>query len=125
MGYMQSKYGYRNWGAMYTAVNTFRTNDLPVDTLILDLYWFGSPSVMGGLTWDNTNFPNPSSNLTALANLSSMVITAYSSGLEHLLFGPGGISLRMLGLILGLLMRGWVGFTLGVAGVVVAAMLLH
>ena len=74
MGYMQSKYGYRNWGAMYTAVNTFRTNDLPVDTLILDLYWFGSPSVMGGLTWENTNFPNPSSNLTALASLGVKTI---------------------------------------------------
>ena len=41
--------------------------------------------------------------LTALANLTSMVITAYSSGLEQLLFGSGGISLRMLGLVFGLL----------------------
>ena len=41
--------------------------------------------------------------LTALANLTSMVITAYSSGLENLLFGSGGISLRMLSLIFGLL----------------------
>jgi sodium transport system permease protein len=41
--------------------------------------------------------------LTALANLTSMVITAYSSGLENLLFGSGGISVRMLGLIFGLL----------------------
>jgi alpha-glucosidase (family GH31 glycosyl hydrolase) len=67
MGYMQSKYGYRNWSAMYTARDAFRTNDLPCDTLILDLYWFGSPSVMGGLTWETTNFPNPSTNLAALA----------------------------------------------------------
>ena len=41
--------------------------------------------------------------LTALANLFSMVITAYSLGLEHLMFAPGGITLRMLGLIFGLL----------------------
>jgi ABC-2 type transport system permease protein/sodium transport system permease protein len=41
--------------------------------------------------------------LTALANLTSMVITAYSSGLENLLFGAGGISLQMLGLVFGLL----------------------
>ncbi len=41
--------------------------------------------------------------LTALANLFSMVVTAYSLGLEHLMFAPGGISLRMLGLIFGLL----------------------
>lgn len=41
--------------------------------------------------------------LTALANLTSMVITAYSSGLETLLFGPDGISLGMLAKIFGLL----------------------
>ena len=42
--------------------------------------------------------------LTALANLTSMVITAYSTGLEQLLFGSGGISIRMLALILGLML---------------------
>jgi len=68
LGYMQSRYGYRNWSQMYGALSSFRTNDLPCDTLILDLYWYGSPSVMGGLTWDPTNFPNPSSNLAALAS---------------------------------------------------------
>lgn len=41
--------------------------------------------------------------LTAIANLSSMAITAYSNGMEQLLFGASGISLRMLGLMLGLL----------------------
>jgi alpha-glucosidase (family GH31 glycosyl hydrolase) len=83
MGYMQSKYGYRNWSQMYTALNTFRTNDLPVDTLILDLYWFGSPTVMGGLTWDNTNFPNPSSNLTALANLGLKTINIHEEYINN------------------------------------------
>ena len=68
LAYMQSRYGYRNWSQMYGALTSFRTNDLPCDTLILDLYWYGSPSIMGGLTWDPTNFPNPSSNLTALAS---------------------------------------------------------
>ena len=41
--------------------------------------------------------------LTALANLLSMVVTAYSAGMENLLFGSGGISIRLLGLIFGLL----------------------
>lgn len=41
--------------------------------------------------------------LTAVANLTSMVVTAYSSGMEQLLFGSAGINLRMLGLMLGLL----------------------
>jgi alpha-glucosidase (family GH31 glycosyl hydrolase) len=83
LAYMQSKYGYRNWSQMYNAVNSFRTNDLPCDTLILDLYWFGSPSVMGGLTWDNTNFPNPSSNLTALANLGVKTINIHEEYINN------------------------------------------
>ena len=41
--------------------------------------------------------------LTALANLTSMVITAYAGGMEQLLFGSDGISLRTLTMILGLL----------------------
>ena len=41
--------------------------------------------------------------LTALANLTSMAITAYSTGMEQLLFGSGGINLRMLALMFGLL----------------------
>lgn len=41
--------------------------------------------------------------LTALANLTSMVITAYSNGMEQLLFGSEGISLRTLTLMFGLL----------------------
>lgn len=41
--------------------------------------------------------------LTALANLTSMVITAYSKGMEQLLFGSAGINLRMLMMLLGLL----------------------
>lgn len=41
--------------------------------------------------------------LTALANLLSMVVTAYASGLEGLLFGTAGLSVRVLVMTLGLL----------------------
>jgi sodium transport system permease protein len=41
--------------------------------------------------------------LTALANLTSMIVTAYSSGLEGLLFGSGGLSVRLVASTLGLL----------------------
>ncbi len=68
LGYIQSRYGYTNWWDMFTADAAFRSNDLPCDALVLDLYWYGQPDQMGGLTWDTTHFPNPTSNLTALAN---------------------------------------------------------
>lgn len=41
--------------------------------------------------------------LTAIANLASMVTTAYSAGMENLIFGAGGVSLRTLALMFGLL----------------------
>ncbi len=41
--------------------------------------------------------------LTALANLLSMVVTAYASGLEGLLFGTAGLSIRVIASTLGLL----------------------
>ena len=41
--------------------------------------------------------------LTALANLLSMVVTSYASGLEGLLFGAGGITLSVIVSTLGLL----------------------
>ena len=41
--------------------------------------------------------------LTAVANLLSMVVTAYASGLEGLLFGTAGLSIRVIASTLGLL----------------------
>jgi len=41
--------------------------------------------------------------LTAVANLTSMIVTAYSSGIEKLLFGSGGVSVATIALMLGLL----------------------
>jgi len=41
--------------------------------------------------------------LTALANLVSMVVTSYASGLEGVLFGSAGLSVRVMLLTLGLL----------------------
>jgi sodium transport system permease protein len=41
--------------------------------------------------------------MTAVANLVSMIVTAYASGLEGLLFGAGGLSVRLVVLTLSLL----------------------
>jgi ABC-2 type transport system permease protein/sodium transport system permease protein len=41
--------------------------------------------------------------LTAIANLASMILTAYASGLEGYLFGSSGLTVRMILLTLGLL----------------------
>ncbi len=74
LGYIQSKYGYENWGQVFAARDGFRTNDLPCDALALDLYWYGGAFRMGALTWYTNNFPNAASNLTALAGTGIKVM---------------------------------------------------
>ncbi len=60
LGYIQSKYGYQTRSEAETIVNNLQAAQFPIDALVLDLYWFGSPSTMGNLDWDLSRFPNPS-----------------------------------------------------------------
>lgn len=55
-GYIQSKYGYRNATEAKNIVNTFRAKEIPLDVLILDLYWFNQ---MGDISWNTSAFPQP------------------------------------------------------------------
>ncbi len=57
LGYLQSKYGYRSRYEVETLVGQFRTNNIPLDAVILDLYWYGQPSDMGRMTWDTGSWP--------------------------------------------------------------------
>ncbi len=63
---------------MFAAKDSFRTNDLPCDALVLDLYWFGASSKqMGALQWDTSNFPNPAANIANLGAAGFKVITIH------------------------------------------------
>ena len=77
LGYMQSKFGYRNWGEVFAVREAFRTNDLPLDALILDLYWFGQATDIGCLRWDTTTFPNAASNIAVLGASGIKVINIH------------------------------------------------
>jgi hypothetical protein len=57
LGYIQSKYGYRNRAEAEAMVQTMRDKGIPADAIILDLYWF---SQMGDLAWNMSAFPDPS-----------------------------------------------------------------
>ncbi len=59
LGYIQSKYGYQTQTAAESIVNELINADFPLDAIVLDLYWFGSPATMGNLDWDYSQFPNP------------------------------------------------------------------
>ena len=78
LGYIQSKYGFHNWAQMFSAKESFRTNDLPCDALVLDLYWFGTSSKqMGPLQWYTNGFPNPAKNIATLGAAGLKVITIH------------------------------------------------
>lgn len=62
-GLMQSKFGYRNRAELEALVDTFEAKQIPVDTVILDLYWFRK---MGDLCWNRSAFPEPEEMLAAL-----------------------------------------------------------
>lgn len=61
LGNYASRFGYRSEAQAREVVRLFRAHDIPLDALVLDLYWFG-PDVqghMGRLDWDREAFPDP------------------------------------------------------------------
>lgn len=58
LGYIQSRYGYETEPQARSAVITFRNMQIPLDALVLDLYWFGVGQ-MGDFDWNYNAFPTP------------------------------------------------------------------
>lgn len=70
LGNFSSRFGYHSQDEVENTIKKFEQNNIPVDAIILDLYWFGKgiKGTMGNLDWDKDNFPNPEkmiSNLNA------------------------------------------------------------
>jgi oligosaccharide 4-alpha-D-glucosyltransferase len=74
LGYIQSKFGYQNEAEARNIVSTLRSNKFPIDAIVLDLYWFGTPQTMGRLDWDLTRFPNPTNMMSDFNNLGVKTI---------------------------------------------------
>ncbi len=60
-GNFSSRFGYHSQEEVEKTVKKFEENKIPVDAIILDLYWFGKKiqGTMGNLEWDKETFPNP------------------------------------------------------------------
>jgi oligosaccharide 4-alpha-D-glucosyltransferase len=60
-GNFSSRFGYHSQEEVEKTIRKFEENQIPVDAIILDLYWFGKTikGTMGNLDWDKDNFPNP------------------------------------------------------------------
>ncbi|MDX5406083.1 MAG: DUF5110 domain-containing protein [Chromatiaceae bacterium] len=68
LGNYASRFGYRNEAEVRDVVKRFADLQLPLDALVIDLYWFG-PDIqghMGNLAWDSNAFPQPEKMLADL-----------------------------------------------------------
>ncbi|WP_396193754.1 TIM-barrel domain-containing protein [Flavobacterium sp.] len=61
LGNFSSRFGYHTQEEVEKTINRFNSDGIPVDAIILDLYWFGKTvqGTMGNLDWDKDQFPNP------------------------------------------------------------------
>ncbi len=73
LGYLQSRFGYQSEQEARSTVTQFRAQHIPLDALILDLYWFGWGQ-MGDLDWDYSHWPNPSDMLSDFDSLGVKTI---------------------------------------------------
>jgi len=69
-GNFSSRFGYHTQEEVEKTISKFEEDKIPVDAIILDLYWFGKniKGTMGNLDWDKDNFPNPNK---MIANLNA------------------------------------------------------
>ncbi|MCC2615495.1 DUF4968 domain-containing protein [Aestuariibacter halophilus] len=61
MGNFASRFGYRSEQQTRETVALFKQHGVPLDAVVLDLFWFG-PDIqghMGNLAWDRNAFPDP------------------------------------------------------------------
>ncbi|OUS03595.1 glycosyl hydrolase [Flavobacteriales bacterium 33_180_T64] len=61
LGNFSSRFGYHSQKEVIETIDKFREEDIPVDAIIIDLYWFGKEvkGTMGNLAFDRDSFPDP------------------------------------------------------------------
>ena len=61
LGNFASRFGYKSQKETVETIQKFRDENMPVDAVILDLYWFGKEvqRPMGNLNFEKDSFPNP------------------------------------------------------------------
>lgn len=61
LGNFSSRFGYHSQEEVLKTAQKFRDENIPVDAIIIDLYWFGKDifGTMGNLAFDRDSFPQP------------------------------------------------------------------
>ncbi|MYN44087.1 DUF5110 domain-containing protein [Pseudoduganella sp. FT93W] len=79
LGNFAMRFGYRDEAIARATVNKFIADDIPLDAIVFDLFWFGKEvkGTMGNLAWDKDNFPNPAGMISDFRNkgVQTVVIT--------------------------------------------------
>ena len=79
LGNFSSRFGYHSQEEVEMTIAKFKEEDIPVDAVILDLYWFGKDikGTMGNLEFYKDSFPNPIQMIKDLAtkNVETILIT--------------------------------------------------
>lgn len=68
LGNFSSRFGYHSQEEVAKTIDKYIKDEIPVDAIILDLYWFGKTvqGTMGNLDWDKDNFSDPKKMITDL-----------------------------------------------------------
>lgn len=79
LGNFSSRFGYHSQEEVTNTIQKFRDEEIPVDAVILDLYWFGKEvkGTMGNLKFDVDSFPQPKKMIQDLRkkNVETILIT--------------------------------------------------
>ncbi len=78
LGNFSSRFGYHSQQEVMQTIKKFKKEEIPVDAIILDLFWFGHEikGTMGNLAFVRDSFPNPKKMMKDLKKAGC----AYSAG---------------------------------------------
>lgn len=70
-GNFASRFGYHSQAEVTKVVNTFKKDSIPLDAVILDLYWFGKEiqGTLGNLGFYSDSFPEPEKMMRDFSNI--------------------------------------------------------
>ncbi|TRX39416.1 glycoside hydrolase family 31 protein [Flavobacterium restrictum] len=79
LGNFSSRFGYHSQEEVEKTIEKFKNDSIPVDAIIIDLYWFGKTiqGTLGNLDWDKERFPDPTKMIAHLnaKDIKTVLIT--------------------------------------------------
>lgn len=79
LGNFASRFGYHSQGEVENLVDQFRAEEIPLDAVVLDLYWFGTTiqGTLGNLAFHRDSFPDPEGMMRKLneQNVKTVLVT--------------------------------------------------